>query len=149
MLGSGQSKIPSYRLKCIFNIFEKKKETMIAQSEWRPLPEFLTIGESSIEGLGLIATQHIPKGTDLGVSHIYDARFPNGYIRLPLGGFVNHHEIPNAKAIVAQEDAELGTLEHLRLVTLQDIQPGEEITVRYIINHLENPRWEFEYEVSQ
>ena len=122
---------------------------MIAKSEWRPLPKNLTIGESSIEGLGLIATEAIPKGTDLGISHVYDARFPNSYIRLPLGGFVNHHEIPNTKAIVAHEDPELGELEHLRLVTLQPIEAGEEITVKYIINHLDNPRWEFEYEVSQ
>ncbi|MGB0392522.1 MAG: SET domain-containing protein-lysine N-methyltransferase [Flavobacteriaceae bacterium] len=122
---------------------------MIAKSEWRPLPKSLTIGESSIEGLGLIATEAIPKGTDLGVSHVYDARFPNSYIRLPLGGFVNHHEIPNTKAIIAQQDPELGELEHLRLVTLQPIEAGEEITVKYIINHLDNPRWEFEYEVSQ
>lgn len=122
---------------------------MIAKSEWRPLSKSLTIGESSIEGLGLIATEAIPKGTDLGISHVYDARFPNSYIRLPLGGFVNHHEIPNTKAIVAHEDPELGELEHLRLVTLQPIEAGEEITVKYIINHLDNPRWEFEYEVSQ
>ena len=47
------------------------------------------------------------------------------------------------------QDPELGELEHLRLVTLQPIEAGEEITVKYIINHLDNPRWEFEYEVSQ
>lgn len=122
---------------------------MIAKSEWRPLPPFLTIAQSRIEGLGLFATQDLPAGHDLGISHVYDARFANGYIRLPLGGFVNHHEIPNTKAIVAQEDPELGTLDHIRLVTLKPIRAGEEITVKYIINHLDNPKWEFEYEVSQ
>ena len=50
---------------------------------------------------------------------------------------------------MAQEDPELGTLDHIRLVTLKPIRAGEEITVMYIINHLDNPKWEFEYEVSQ
>jgi SET domain-containing protein len=122
---------------------------MIAKSEWRPLPKHLTIAKSRIEGLGLFAVEDLPEGTDLGISHIFDPRFPNSYIRLPLGGFVNHHEIPNAKAIVAQNDPELGDLEHIRLITTKTVRSGEEITVKYIINHLDNPKWEFEYDVSQ
>ena len=57
---------------------------MLEDSQWRPLPSFLTIGESRIEGLGLLASQFIPEGTDLGMSHVFDKRFQNGYIRLPL-----------------------------------------------------------------
>lgn len=72
---------------------------MIKKTSWRPLPDFLTIKESKIEGLGVFATRNLPKGFDLGISHIFDERFPDGYIRLPLGGFINHHEIPNCNAI--------------------------------------------------
>ena len=62
---------------------------MIQDSNWRPLPGFLTIKESTIEGLGLFTTKMLPAGTDLGITHIYDTRFQDGYIRLPLGAFIN------------------------------------------------------------
>ena len=71
---------------------------MNEQKEWRPLPESITIKESKIEGLGVFATQDIQVNTDLGISHVYDERFPDNYIRLPLGAFINHHEMPNCKA---------------------------------------------------
>ena len=87
---------------------------MIKKTNWRPLPEFLTIKESKIEGLGVFATQDLPKGFDLGISHIFDERFPDGYIRLPLGGFINHHEIPNCKAFVSEEDQQMGLINGVR-----------------------------------
>ena len=31
----------------------------------------------------------------------------------------------------------------------KNILPGEELTLNYIINKLDNPLWEFEYEISQ
>ena len=119
------------------------------ESTYRPLPEFLTIGKSKIEGLGLIATSNIKEGTDLGISHIFDNRFPDNYIRLSLGGFINHHEIPNCKAFLSKEDPELGQVKHIRLIKIKPVKKGQELTVRYIINVLKNPNWEFEYEVSQ
>tara|TARA_B100000900_G_scaffold153951_1_gene130745 strand:- start:290 stop:658 length:369 start_codon:yes stop_codon:yes gene_type:complete len=122
---------------------------MIKKTTWRPLPDFLTIKESKIEGLGVFATRDLPKGFDLGISHIFDERFPDGYIRLPLGGFINHHEIPNCKAMVADQDEEMGKLRHIRIEALQLIAEGQEITIKYIINKLDNPNWEFEYEISQ
>ena len=33
--------------------------------------------------------------------------------------------------------------------TLKKINAGEELTVKYFINKLENPRWEFNWEISQ
>jgi len=122
---------------------------MIKKTTWRPLPDFLTIMESKIEGLGVFAKRDLPKGFDLGISHIFDERFPDGYIRLPLGGFINHHEIPNCKAFVAEEDKEMGKLRHIRIEALETIAKGQEITIKYIINKLDNPNWEFEYEISQ
>ena len=38
---------------------------------YRPLPDCVTIKDSLIDGLGLFATKDIPKGTYLGISHIY------------------------------------------------------------------------------
>ena len=122
---------------------------MIKNSNWRPLPDFLTIKTSKIEGLGLFALKNIPEGTDLGITHIFDSRFQDKYIRLPLGAFINHHEIPNCNAVFAKNDSEIGEIKHIRIITLKDIKEGEEITVKYIINKLENPNWEYEYEVTQ
>jgi len=122
---------------------------MAEKKEWRPLPDFLTIKESKIEGLGIFASKDVKEGSDLGISHVYDNRFPDGYIRLPIGAFINHHEMPNCKAIVSESDPLLGKLKHIRIISIKDIEKGEEITLDYIINKLENPLWEFEYEISQ
>lgn len=122
---------------------------MIKKSEWRPLPKSLTIAQSKIEGVGLFATEVIEKGTDLGISHVQDDRFPDGFIRLPLGGFVNHHEIPNAKAVLHEDDPAMGNIQHIRIITTKEISIGEEVTIKYIINKLDDPNWEFEYETSQ
>ena len=122
---------------------------MAEKKEWRPLPDFLTIKESKIEGLGIFATKEIKEGSDLGISHVYDDRFPDGYIRLPIGAFINHHEMPNCKAIVSESDPLFGKLKHIRTIAIKDIEKGEEVTINYIINKLDNPLWEFEYEVSQ
>ena len=116
---------------------------------WRPLPDIITIKESKIEGLGVFATKDIPSDTDLGISHVYDNRFPDNYIRLPLGAFINHHEMPNCKAIVSESHESIGNIKHIRIITNKDILSGEELTLNYIINKLDNPLWEFEYEVSQ
>ncbi len=122
---------------------------MIKDSNWRPLPNFLTIKQSAIEGLGLFTTEFIKKGTDLGITHVFDPRFHDNYLRLPLGAFVNHHEIPNCKAVFREEDEELGKVKHIRIETLNNIAKGTEITVKYVINKLDNPNWEHEYEITQ
>ena len=109
---------------------------MIKDSNWRPLPDFLTIKTSKIEGLGLFALKDIPEGTDLGITHIFDSRFQDKYIRLPLGAFINHHEIPNCNAVFAKNDSEIGEIKHIRIITLKEIKQGDEITVKYIINKL-------------
>ena len=122
---------------------------MNEKKEWRPLPDSITIRESKIEGLGVFATKDLPSETDLGISHVYDNRFPDNYIRLPLGAFINDHEMPNCKAIVSESHESLGNIKHIRIITDKDVLSGEELTLNYIINKLDNPLWEFEYEVSQ
>jgi len=90
---------------------------------YRPLPDCLTIKQSNIEGLGLFSTMEIKDGTNLGITHIKDDRFENGYSRTPLGGFFNHSETPNCQ--VVYED------NFINLVTLRDIKEGEELTAKY------------------
>ena len=122
---------------------------MNEKKEWRPLPDSITIRESKIEGLGVFATKDLPSETDLGISHVYDNRFPDNYIRLPLGAFINHHEMPNCKAVIFESHESIGQIKHIRIITEMEISEGEELTLNYIINKLDNPNWEFEYEVSQ
>ena len=52
---------------------------------YKPLPKGLTIKDSSVHGLGLFATQDIVKGVELGITHVYNDKFENDYIRTPLG----------------------------------------------------------------
>ena len=93
---------------------------------YRPLPDSLTIDKSTIEGIGLFAKEFIPKDTNLGVTHIPSPiHLPHwfGIIRTPLGGFINHSETPNC---IINKNTEIHYL-----TTLVDIQPGEELTVKY------------------
>ena len=90
---------------------------------YRPLPPYLTIKQSSVEGLGLFATKPIKKSTTLGVSHVADVHFTNGYIRTPLGGFINHNTTPNCKTLYE------GRL--IYIITITDIKTDEELTLRY------------------
>ncbi len=90
---------------------------------YRPLPKELTITHSPIEGMGLFALADIPKKQELGITHIKDSRFEEGYIRTPLGGFFNHSTDPNCEAYIDGD--------FIRLRTLADIKCGEELTVFY------------------
>ena len=91
---------------------------------YKPLPESLTIKQSGINGLGLFADQQIMQGTNLGVSHY---KLNGDIIRTPLGGFINHSNTPNVVKV------ELKGNQHKKwnLVTLKDIEKGEEVTIRY------------------
>jgi|TARA_S200000501_G_scaffold172362_1_gene162411 SET domain-containing protein len=113
-------------------------------NEYKPLPDFLTIKKSDIHGLGLFSKKFIPEGTELGISHLHNENFPDNYLRLPLGGFINHHDMPNCIAKYYEEPEK-----HIKIYSIKDIPSGKELTVKYIINKLKNPRWEFNWEVSQ
>jgi len=92
---------------------------------YRPLPEYLTILESKIDGIGLFAVSKIEANTELGISHIKDERFENGWIRTPLGGFINHSETPNC---TVQERGDF-----LILSTMSYIEAGEELTLDFTL----------------
>ena len=90
---------------------------------YRPLPSYLTVKPSPVEGLGLFSTKPIEHATILGISHVSDKFIPNGYIRTPLGGFINHSMTPNCKTFLE------GRL--ISIITLTDIMEGDELTLKY------------------
>lgn len=92
-------------------------------SYYKPLPEYLTIKPSTIEGLGLFATDNIDSNFRIGVTHVFDVRFPNRYSRTPLGGFFNHSETPNCKVVYEGD--------FIFLETIKEIKAGEELTAKY------------------
>ena len=91
---------------------------------YRPLPKQLTIKQSVIDGLGLYSIESLYAGQYLGITHVANDRFENGYIRTPLGGFINHSDTPNCEV---REDVD----KSLMLFTLRQILPNEELTLKY------------------
>ena len=89
---------------------------------YKPLPDSLTIKQSSINGLGLFATQDIKDGTQLGITHIL---ISDEIIRSPLGGFINHKDDPNCVRIT------VGNKSYLH--TIKEIKQDEELTLKYTI----------------
>ena len=89
---------------------------------YRPLPDSLTIKQSSIEGLGLFATQTIPKNIDLGMIHF---SYGELIIRTPLGGFINHSDKPNCKKLDLEDEW------HLK--TTKEIKKDQELTLKYTL----------------
>lgn len=87
---------------------------------YRPLPDNVTIGKSSIEGLGLFCTKPISAEEEIGMSHFY---WGTDLQRTPLGAFYNHSDTPNT--VKRQRDS------RFFLYALRDIWPGEEITCTY------------------
>jgi len=90
---------------------------------YKPLDSRLTIKPSNIEGLGLFAVVDIEVGETLGLSHVYDERFKDQFIRTPLGGFINHSKDPNLEAIID------GDYRYIK--TVKDIESGDELTLLY------------------
>lgn len=135
-----------------FEVIDANKAKDHIKSEYRPLTYDLFIEESMIDGQGLFASTDIPKGTDLGVSHIQiekDKMSPTELIRTPLGGFINHQPVvkklinidednatdelievsgPNCIKVKSRPD---GAKIEWNLVTRKDIKAGEELTLEY------------------
>ena len=101
---------------------------MKSEKNYKPLPEYLSIGPSPIHGAGIFATEDIPGEIIIGVSHVYDPEFQHDFIRTPLGGFINHSETPNCELI--EED---GNYHYKKLKTLCKIKEGTELTLKYSI----------------
>lgn len=92
-------------------------------NSYQALPDCLTVKQSKLHGLGLFAAQAISHSKDLGISHVADDRFPDGYARTPLGAFVNYSRHPNCEFVEVDDT--------FRLKTLKPIAKGEELTDEY------------------
>ena len=91
---------------------------------YKPLPDSVTIKESSIDGLGLFATERISKGTLIGITHHVHSHSQDGVIRTPLGGFGNHSDTPNCFKLLMEEST-------WWIGAKEDIMAGEELTWQY------------------
>ena len=91
---------------------------------YQALPEFIKVKDSPVAGQGLFATDDIPEGVDLGISHVV---VDDSIMRTPLGGFINHSEQPNCVKI--EEDREWGKVYYMR--TIKEIMCGEELFLCY------------------
>jgi len=90
---------------------------------YKPLPDIVYLKKSKIHGTGLFVNKDLPKDYEFGITHVYDPRFENNYIRTPLGAFFNHSDDPNCEAYC---DGDL-----IKLRSLRSLSEGEEITVKY------------------
>ena len=98
-------------------------------TNYRPLPEHMTIQPSKIEGLGLFTLKDIKvhdasDASSLGVTHVF-IEDKGQVFRTPLGGFINHSEEPNCEV----KRFEGSYVNHL--FPLRPIKAGEEITLKY------------------
>ena len=128
-----------------FEVIDANRDREHQKSKYKPLSHDMFIEESMINGQGLFASTDIPKGTDLGVSHVsieIDKMSEPELIRTPLGGFINHQPIvtelidkelvevsgPNCEKIKSRPQ---GNKTEWNLVTRKDIKAGEELTIHY------------------
>ncbi len=76
-----------------------------------PVPSYLYIGASSIEGEGVFTTMHFPRGRFL------DNLWKNGWTQTGLK--LNHSATPNCE------------IDKMRLLVAKNVVPDEELTVNY------------------
>ena len=100
---------------------------------YKPLPQQLTIKKSPIEGLGLYAQSDIKANCFIGLTHIRDGNFENGYIRTPLGGFYNHSNEPNVIRMVSDSLPKLkfGDLVDLKKNTREETDKKEDLDATF------------------
>jgi len=113
---------------------------------YKALHDDITIKKSSTHGMGIFAIKDISQDIVLGISHVKDkdntGRYHRGYIRTPLGGFINHSTQPNCIKVIPRlklsprhwptikEGEETSSM---AIRTNRDIKEGEELTVSYTL----------------
>ena len=94
---------------------------------YKPLPDYITIKESAIQGLGLFATEKIKAHALIGVTHHPRKESEDGYIRTPFGGFGNQSDDPNCFKLLMEESGDWW------IGASKDIMAGEELTWSYTL----------------
>lgn len=100
----------------------------ITTHKYRPLPDFLEIRRSPIQGQGVFTLLPLSPNDVLGLTHSYLYRGTSStpiLVRTPLGAFLNHSPEPNCQIRVSEDD--------WYLLTLRDIDISEELTIDYEI----------------
>jgi len=103
-------------------MFYTENEEQTKEKTYRPLPDYITIQPSRINGLGLFTIRDIPAGKNLGMTHAQWIGEIDNLLRTPLGGFINHSDTPNCKIT--------GKITRF-LFTTEDIKATTELTVKY------------------
>lgn len=98
----------------------------LMEAGYKPLPSYLTIKNSKIEGLGLFTMTSISKDTNLGMTHV---KHHAEWIRTPLGGFYNHSDEPNCEKVAKHSQFK----QWFELRAIKEIKEDEEITVSYTL----------------
>lgn len=87
---------------------------------YRALPEGLFIRSSPIAGQGIFSRNSMNEGTELGMSHII---INEEIIRTPLGGFINHSDLPNC------EKYQVDNRYYIKVI--RPVGPMEELFLKY------------------
>ena len=108
---------------------------------YKPLPHGLVIADSGINGQGLFTTRKLVAETNLGISHVELGKL---ILRTPMGGFINHSNNPNCvkvKSLLTRQewnhrinlpdDKYDHNFIKWNLIVIEDIEEGEELTLKY------------------
>ena len=98
---------------------------------YKPLPDYLTIKDSPIDGLGIFTTEKIKAHTVIGITHHAHERSEDGWMRTPLGGFGNHSDDPNCNKILMEDGS-------WWIGASRDIEVDEELTWSYTLYSIES-----------
>ena len=93
---------------------------------YRPLPDYLVIKDSPINGQGIFTTEKINAHALIGIIHHPRKESEDGFIRTPLGGFGNHSDDSNCNKILMEDGS-------WWIGAKQNIEPGEELTWQYTL----------------
>jgi hypothetical protein len=111
--------------------------TCLPEATFMPRPPNTKIGDGII-GQGVIATEFISSGHQFGLTHIFTnclhARraYPDGWIRVGVGSSYNQALLPvhvNCRTIHHGDREHPQPGDRKEIVTIRDIQPGEELCV--------------------
>ena len=97
---------------------------------YKPLPDYLTIKDSPINGQGIFTTEKIKAQSVIGIIHHANERSEDGWMRTPLGGFGNHSDDPNCFKLLMEESGDWW------IGASKDIEPGEELTWKYTLYNI-------------
>ena len=94
---------------------------------YNPLPKEVYLQKSNIDGHGIFASQNLDGNFEIGATHI-KVPMVQGFIRTPLGGFVNHSDNPNC---VLQITRDWDDYTVYSLFTIQPIKKNVELVLTY------------------